>query len=329
MSTSPKPLILTAGDPSGVGPEITVKAWKEIGHKLPFAVLGDIEQFERLAQAVNIKLKQVDHPGSIVSTSLCVIPQAFHEPPRAGEHQPQNAPGTVEMIKRAVAFVKDEAASAIVTNPIHKKVLVDGASFPYPGHTEFLADLDNKPHSVMMLSAPDLKVVPVTIHIALKEVPAQLDEALLLRTIRTLNEALKRDFSIKNPRIAVAGLNPHAGEGGQMGQEELDMIGPTLDQLRAEGIDLRGPLSADTMFHANARQTYHAAVCMYHDQALIPIKTIDFDRGVNTTLGLSFIRTSPDHGTAYDIAGKGIANPSSLIEAIKMAAFMAQNRGKI
>lgn len=321
-----KPIILTSGDPSGIGPEITIEAWKELGKVTPFAVLGDLAQLLSFAKNSGIAAREIKHPHDVAADALCIINQNFRSPPRPGVEQPKNADGTIAMITRAVQYVKSGAASAMVTNPIHKNILIEGAGFLHPGHTEFLAELDGEKQSVMMLAAPDLKVVPVTIHIPLKDVALKLDAALLTKTIKILNQALIQDFGIETPKIAVAGLNPHAGESGQMGHEEIDLIMPTLEPLRAAGLDIMGPMSADTMFHAKARKNYDAAVCMYHDQALIPIKTIDFDRGVNITLGLSFVRTSPDHGTAYDIAGKSLANPSSLIEAIKMASNMAKNR---
>ncbi len=326
MTYAAKPLIMTSGDPSGVGPELSVEAFRQVGDTHPFAVLGDPNHLQSLAEPLGIRTREIASPADVQTGALNVIPQAFSIAPKAGAWQPENASGTVEMIERAVSFVKSGDASAMITNPINKKVLIDGAQFPYPGHTEFLAALDGKERSVMLLASPELSVVPVTIHIAVQDVPAALTQDLLSFTIRTLDHALRTDFALKSPRIAVAGLNPHAGEGGEMGMEEIDLIAPTLEALRRERMDIIGPESADTMFHARARKHYDAAVCMYHDQALIPIKTIDFDRGVNTTLGLSFIRTSPDHGTAYDIAGKGVANPSSLLEAIKMAAKMAKNR---
>jgi 4-hydroxythreonine-4-phosphate dehydrogenase len=233
----------------------------------------------------------------------------------------------IRSIERAVALTLQGRAAAVVTNPINKAALYEGAGFAFPGHTEFLAHLGGVERSVMMLASPLLRVVPVTIHVALAEAARRLNGPEIVETVRILHAALIRDFGIAAPRIAVAGLNPHAGEGGAMGREEIEIIVPALDLLRAEGMDIRGPLPADTMFHARARAGYDAAVCMYHDQALIPIKTLDFDRGVNVTLGLPFIRTSPDHGTAYDIAGKGVAKPDSLIEALKLADAMARARG--
>jgi 4-hydroxythreonine-4-phosphate dehydrogenase len=214
----------------------------------------------------------------------------------------------------------------VVTNPINKKALYDGAGFAFPGHTEFLAHLGGVARSVMMIAGPELRTVPVTIHCALAEAIRALDGPLIEETARILHAALIRDFAIPAPRIAVAGLNPHAGEGGTMGREEIGIIAPALERLRAEGLDLAGPLPADTMFHPRARAGYDAALCMYHDQALIPAKTLAFDEGVNVTLGLPFIRTSPDHGTAYDIAGKGLARPDSLIAALRLAGRMAAAR---
>jgi 4-hydroxythreonine-4-phosphate dehydrogenase len=222
-------------------------------------------------------------------------------------------------------LAKSGAASAICTLPIHKKALKDGANFAYPGHTEYLAHLGGVDRVVMMLASDQLRVVPTTIHIPLADVPGALTPALLRDTIRITAQGLRDQFGITAPRIAVAGLNPHAGEGGAMGFEDTEVITPVLQELRAEGYDLTGPLPADTMFHASARVRYDVAICAYHDQALIPIKTLDFDRGVNVTLGLPFIRTSPDHGTAFDIAGQGIANPSSTIEALRLAWRMAQS----
>ena len=322
------PIAMTLGDPSGVGPEIALKSWASIGSKIPFFVIGDADHLSNLGHTMGIKVRIITSPQDVTADSFCVIAQDFKEVPRPGELQLANASGTIEAIERAVSFVKSGDALAVVTNPINKMVLVEGASFAHPGHTEFLAELDGKNASVMMLATPDLRVVPATIHIPLHKVPEDLTPDLLRTTITTVATSLVTDFGIKAPRIAVAGLNPHAGEGGVLGGEEIEFITPVLEDLRKQGMNILGPMSADTMFHARARAGYDVAICMYHDQALIPIKTIDFDRGVNVTLGLSFVRTSPDHGTAYDIAGKGIANPTSLIEAIKMAHTMGLNRKK-
>jgi 4-hydroxythreonine-4-phosphate dehydrogenase len=262
----------------------------------------------------------------VALSALPVLSHPFPAPAVPGKPDPANAQAVIAAIARAVDLVMRGEASALTTGPIHKKALIDGAGFAYPGHTEYLAHLAGVDRVVMMLAGPDLRVVPTTIHIALKDVPGALDAALLSDTIRITDAALRRDFGIESPRIAVAGLNPHAGEGGVMGREEIEIIAPVIEALNAEGLALTGPHSADTMFHAAARSRYDAAIAMYHDQALIPIKTLAFDEGVNVTLGLPFIRTSPDHGTAFDIAGTGRANPASLIAALEMAADMANAR---
>lgn len=322
------PVALTLGDPSGVGPELALAAWRELAGTVPFFLIGDVEQMRALAGPDGGDVRAIEAPAEALLTGggLPVLHHPLPAPAAPGTPDPANAPAVVEIIARGVELVRSSAASALCTNPINKKVLKDGADFPFPGHTEFLAYLAGNAQPVMMLAAPGLRVVPVTIHLALSEVPGALTADLLDHTLRTTHAALVADFGIDRPRLAVAGLNPHAGEGGAMGREELDLILPVIGRLRAEGLDLRGPRSADTMFHPRARADYDAAVCMYHDQALIPIKTIDFDGGVNVTLGLDFVRTSPDHGTAYDIAGRGLANPSSLIAALRMAAELGATR---
>jgi len=318
------PVALTCGEPAGVGPELAVAAWQSLGATLPFFWIGDPRHLP-----AGTALSLMDDPSETPAASAHGLPVLAHEfagDARRGSADPANAQGVIDVIARAVDLTRSRAASAVCTAPIHKKALKDGAGFAYPGHTEYLAALAGRDRVVMMLASPQLRVVPVTIHIAIEDVPVALNPALLTDTILITHAALRRDFGIARPRLAVAGLNPHAGEGGAMGMEEIEMITPTLDALRGQGLDIAGPLPADTMFHAPARARYDAAICMYHDQALIPIKTLDFDRGVNITLGLPFIRTSPDHGTAFDIAGKGIANPSSLIEALKVAASMGAAR---
>jgi 4-hydroxythreonine-4-phosphate dehydrogenase len=325
MSTSNAvaPIVLTCGEPAGVGPELAVKAWQTLGPSLPFAWIGDPRH---LKDVPLVEVTDLSEVAEACKTGLPVLAHGFAGKAIAGQPDPANAIGVIDVIARAVDLVRAGKASAMCTAPIHKKALIDGADFAYPGHTEYLAALAGRERSVMMLASDQLRVVPVTIHIALKDVPTHLSARLLTDTLLITHAAMVQDFGIPKPRIAVAGLNPHAGEGGAMGQEELDMIAPTLDALRAEGFDITGPLPADTMFHARARAQYDVALCMYHDQALIPIKTLDFDRGVNVTLGLPFVRTSPDHGTAFDIAGKGVADPTSLIEALKMANAMAKMR---
>jgi 4-hydroxythreonine-4-phosphate dehydrogenase len=318
----PPVLVMSCGDPAGIGPEIAGKLAGEDGP--PFAWIGDPAHLP-----AGVPWQEIAAPAEATAVPAGVLPvlrHAFPAPARAGRPDPANAPATSAVIERAVALVQEGAAAGLVTCPINKQALIEGAGFAFPGHTEFLAHLAGGCDVVMMLACPELRVVPATIHIPLAAVPRTLSAEGLSRTIRLTHAALIRDFGLGAPRIAVAGLNPHAGEGGAMGTEETTLIAPVLDALRAEGLDLIGPLPADTMFHAAARARYDAAVCMYHDQALIPIKTIDFAGGVNVTLGLPFVRTSPDHGTAYDIAGEGVADPTSLRAAVRMAAEMAARR---
>jgi 4-hydroxythreonine-4-phosphate dehydrogenase len=313
------PVILTCGDPSGIGPELAVKACVA-GER--FVWLGDPRHLPDGAAWREVASLTETVPTGV----LPVLRHDFAAPALPGQPDPANAAGVIAVIARSVALVQRGAALAICTAPIHKKALKDGAGFAFPGHTEFLAHLAGVDRVVMMLACPGLRVVPVTIHIPLAEVPGALTATLLEDTIRITHAALIRDFGIAAPRLAVAGLNPHAGEGGAMGPEDGAVIAPVVARLNAEGLTIRGPLSADTMFHVAARAGYDTAICMYHDQALIPIKTIDFAGGVNVTLGLPFVRTSPDHGTAYDIAGRGIADPTSLIAALRMARDMAVRR---
>jgi 4-hydroxythreonine-4-phosphate dehydrogenase len=316
---SDRPIILTSGDPSGVGPEIAVKACLA-GER--FVWLGDPRHLPEGAAWREI----LDLDEAVPERVLPVLRHDFAAPALPGQPDPANAAGVIAVIERAVGLVMAGKAAAICTAPIHKKALKDGAGFAFPGHTEFLAHLAGVERVVMMLACPELRVVPTTIHIALSEVPKALTEDLLEATIRITHAGLVRDFGIAAPRLVVAGLNPHAGEGGAMGWEDERMIRPLVSRLAAEGMTIRGPLSADTMFHAGARKGYDAAICAYHDQALIPIKTIDFAGGVNVTLGLPFVRTSPDHGTAYDIAGRGVADATSLVAALRMAREMAARR---
>ena len=317
------PVALTCGDPSGVGPELALSARAALGADLPLFWIGDPRHLGGGAfQIISVPAEAEAVPAHL----LPVLAHKFASAALPGQPAPENAAGVIAVIERAVALVQAGEASAVCTAPIHKKALKDGAGFAFPGHTEFLAHLAGVERVVMMLASPLLRVVPVTIHIAIEDVPGALTADLLEDTIRITDAGLRRDFGLAKPRLAVAGLNPHAGEGGAMGWEEINTIIPLLQRMRAEGFDLRGPSSADTMFHARAREGYDAAICMYHDQALIPIKTLDFDGGVNVTLGLPFVRTSPDHGTAYDIAGKGLARPDSLIAALKMAHQMAAAR---
>ncbi len=324
MTAAPQVIALSCGEPAGIGPEIAVAAWDRLRTRCPFVWLGDPRHLPEGTDYIPVSAPA--EALEISRTALPVLPIVFDGDTTPGRADPRNASGVIRAIRTGVELVTTGAASALCTAPIHKKALIDGAQFSYPGHTEFLAALAGVDRVVMMLASDQLRVVPATIHIPLRDVVSVLTPELLRAVITITARGLRDQFGIKSPRIAVAGLNPHAGESGAMGQEELDWINALIAQMRDEGLALTGPHPADTLFHAAARARYDAAVAMYHDQALIPIKTLDFDRGVNVTLGLPFIRTSPDHGTAFDIAGTGQANPSSLIEALKLAQKMAAER---
>lgn len=320
-------LALTMGDPAGIGGEIAVGAWRRRAELPPFFVIDDVDRLGAIAAPDPVI--EIDDPAeapAAFAQALPVLPVPLPAPSYPGVAEPANACATLEAIDRAVKLTRDRRAAGIVTNPVTKRLLQEGAGFAFPGHTEYLADLGGVDRTVMMLVAPGLRVVPVTIHVPLVDVAQQLSPALIVETAHIVHSALIRDFGILRPRLAISGLNPHAGEGGTMGREEIDVITPALEMLRGEGMDVSGPLPADTMFHPAARERYDAALTMYHDQGLVAIKTLDFARGVNVTLGLPFIRTSPDHGTAYDIAGTGRADPTSLIEAIRLAGEISQAR---
>ncbi len=321
------PIALTMGDPAGIGAEIALGAWASGRVRHPFFLIDDPARLPALAPEVPVAgiASPADAPG-VFPHALPVLPFRLAVPAVPGVPDPRNAAVTVAAIDRAVALAQAGRVGAVVTNPINKRVLYDGVSFTFPGHTEYLAALGGVDRSVMMLAGPSLRVVPVTIHVALAEVPRLLTAELICETVRIAAHDLARDFGLAQPRIAVAGLNPHAGEGGAMGREEITVIAPAIERLAAEGYAVTGPHPADTMFHAAARARYDLAVTMYHDQGLIPIKALDFDEGVNVTLGLPFVRTSPDHGTAYDIAGQGIARPDSLVAALNLAGEMALAR---
>jgi len=328
-----KPLALTLGEPAGIGPDIAVAAWlrrRELG--LPvFYLIGDPDFLAARVRALGLDAPVAEASpataAAIFPDALPVVASGIAATAQPGRPDGTSAPAAIAAIRQAVAHVVAGRASAVVTNPIAKSVLYR-AGFSHPGHTEFLAQLAAAaggavPHPVMMLWSPELAVVPVTIHLPLREAIAQLSTDLIVRTARIVAADLTARLGIARPRLALSGLNPHAGEDGTLGTEDRDIVAPAVEALRRDGIEARGPLPADTMFHAAARRTYDCAICMYHDQALIPIKTIAFDDGVNVTLGLPFVRTSPDHGTAFDIAGSGRANPSSLIAALRLAARMA------
>jgi 4-hydroxythreonine-4-phosphate dehydrogenase len=323
------------GDPAGIGPDLALTSWRERSrHRLPaFVLYGDPDLLEQRARALALDvplatIASLEDAAEVFAGALPIWPVRVGGPGAQGRDA-----AIVAAIELATAAVTGGAAAALVTNPIAKRTL-NFAHLPYPGHTEFLAELaarhsgGRRPSPVMMLVADELKVVPATVHIPLAAVASALTRPLLVETIRTAAAALTRDFGIDRPRIAVAGLNPHAGEGGLIGGEEASLIVPAVAQLAAEGIAVTGPHSADTLFHAEARASYDAAIAMYHDQALIPLKTLAFDRGVNVTLGLPFVRTSPDHGTAYALAGTGKARPGSFIAALRLAAELGARRAK-
>jgi 4-hydroxythreonine-4-phosphate dehydrogenase len=331
-----KPLALTLGEPAGIGPDIAIKAWLRRNElKLPaFYLLGDRDFLARRAKILGLKLDlaevDAEQADSAFASALPIVATGRVATAQPGRPDDTSAEAALASIRHAVADVAAGRAGAVVTNPIAKSVLYR-AGFRHPGHTEFLAELaasgGQAPQPVMMLWSPVLAVVPVTIHVPLRDAVAMLSSDLIVTTARILVADLKAWFGIAAPRLAVTGLNPHAGEDGTLGTEDQEIVAPAVEILRAEGIEVRGPLPADTLFHDAARKTYDCAICMYHDQALIPIKTIAFEDAVNVTLGLPFIRTSPDHGTAFDIAGTGRANPASLIAALRLAARMAAARG--
>ena len=314
----PKPVALSCGEPAGIGSEIALKAWQALRTEEVFFWMGDPAHLPAGAHYEIIDTPEV--AAKVMKDARPVLAFDFPEPVQFGQPNSKHAPFVVDVLKQGINLVRSGRAAALCTLPIHKQALQDGAAFAYPGHTEFLAAYSGIKRPVMMLAGPELKVVPATIHIPLSDVPRALNKTDLEEVIVITHEGLKTYFQIPHPRIVVAGLNPHAGENGKFGQEDIEIIQPVIKRLQQKGLDISGPHSADTLFHKAARERYDAAVAMYHDQALIPIKTIDFDKGVNLTLGLPFIRTSPDHGTALDIAGQGKANPTSTIEAIKLAA---------
>ncbi len=324
-----KPIALTMGEPSGIGGELTLKAWvaREKEGLPPFFVIDDPARLKEINPNIPIQIiERAEQAIEVFDKALPVLPIKLEEPVIVGTLNPKNGQAVLESITRAVDLCLNGGAAGLVTNPIHKAALYD-IGFKHPGHTEFVADLCSKNETpVMMLAAKELRVVPLSVHISLSEVPSAITPELIFQKLRIVHKAMKQDFKIETPRIAVAALNPHAGENGKFGLEDQDVIAPALDVLKAEGITVTGPHPADTLFHEEARARYDVAIGMYHDQALIPLKTLDFYGGVNITLGLSVVRTSPDHGTALDIAGKGVARPDSLVNAIKMAAEIARNR---
>jgi len=329
------PLALTLGEPAGIGPDLTIQIWRqrtELG--LPaFYLVGDPDFIRRRAQLLGIVLDvQVVEPSQAreaFTRALPIVPLEASVSALPGKPDASSAPAAIASIRRAVADVLAGNAAAVVTNPVAKNVLYR-SGFAEPGHTEFLAKLAQDAtgmqlRPVMMLWAPELAVVPVTIHLPLRDVVSRLTSDLIVESGKIVAHDLRERFRIARPRLAVAGLNPHAGEAGSLGEEDHMIVEPAVKRLQSDGIDVIGPLPADSLFHARARATYDVALCMYHDQALIPIKTLAFDHAVNVTLGLPFVRTSPDHGTAFDIAGTGGAKPLSLVAAILLAARLSAN----
>lgn len=328
------PLAITMGDPAGICPELTVRAWQELHHKQNAPVFFAIDDPENLSvrSHENIPVQIIHHPREAVdvfSHALPVLPEVIEGGANninVGHPNLKTAASTIRSITRAVDLVQTGQAGGIVTNPITKKVLYEGAGFKYPGHTEFLAALcHSSVPPVMMLAGNTLRVVPATIHIPVQNIARTLNTLNLLHTIEVVHTSLRQQFSIDAPRITVSGLNPHAGEGGTIGSEENALIMPAILQAQARDINVTGCFPADTMFYERMRETYDCAICMYHDQALIPIKMLHFDTAVNVTLGLTVVRTSPDHGTAYDIAGTGMVRIQSFLNAIEMAHSMAKN----
>jgi 4-hydroxythreonine-4-phosphate dehydrogenase len=327
-----KPLALTMGDPAGIGGELSLKSWVALRDSGPvFVALDDPGRLERLAHdlGLTVPVRAIADVGDAVGlfrTALPVLPIPLGAAVVPGRPDPANAAAVVASIERATQLALAGDAGGVVTNPINKAALYQ-VGFAYPGHTEFLAALTGVAgREIMMLASPMLRVVPVTVHVSLRDALAMLTTEMIVAASRTTAAALRRDFGIAAPRLAIAGVNPHAGEQGALGSEDAALVQPAIDVLRAQGIDVSGPWPPDTMFTAAARKRYDVAICMYHDQALIPLKTLDMDHGVNVTLGLPIVRTSPDHGTAFDIAGKGVADPTSLIAAIELGARLAERR---
>ncbi|TAH32830.1 MAG: 4-hydroxythreonine-4-phosphate dehydrogenase PdxA [Alphaproteobacteria bacterium] len=330
---APKPIFVTMGEPGGVGAEITLRAWMELRHtqNCCFILHHDPDYLRLTAQTANLDIplqivQGIGEAPAVFKGALPVLPIQLNQKPIIGQTDTANVPAISSSIKMGVELCRAGKAAAMVTNPINKAVMIKGG-FQFPGHTEYLSHLCGGVKPVMMLANDQLRVVPLTVHTPIRDVAMKINRDLILQIAKIVRDGLQGKFGIKNPILAFAGLNPHAGEDGEIGREEIDIFAPALAELRNMGMQVMGPLSADTMFFAEARREYDVAICAYHDQALIPVKTVDFWRSVNVTLGLDIIRTSPDHGTALDIAGRGIARGDSMIAAIQMAAKMAGSHG--
>lgn len=323
------PLAIAMGDSAGIGPEITAKAWsaRELHSLAPFFAVGDPRAVEKVWDGPLVRISDPAEAANVFADALPVLALGDAGEVVPGSPDVDSARCALQSLELASGLTRSGAASALVTGPVSKAQLYR-IGFTYPGQTEFVAERCGvaSENTVMMLAGPTLRVVPITVHVPLAEVPHLVSLELIVAKARVTARGLHRNFGIEKPRLAFAGLNPHAGESGAIGREEIDILAPAIEQLRAEGIDAVGPFAADTMFHARARAGYDTALCLYHDQALIPIKTLHFDDGVNTTLGLPIVRTSPDHGTAFGIAGRDEANPGAMIAAIRMAAAQAERR---
>ncbi len=322
---------VSSGDPAGIGPEILIKSWQARHEQgLPeFFVIGDVQTFDAIMPGITQPISSPEEARNVFATKLPILQVHTCTDFTLGQPNESSSQCALQALEMAVGLARSGRVDGMVTGPVSKDGL-HNVGFTHPGQTEFVAERCGvaRENANMMLAGPSLKVVPITVHIPLREIAAQLTADLITARVRAVAKAMHRNFGIAKPRIAVAGLNPHAGENGRMGQEEKLIISPALDILRDEGYDIDGPLAADSMFHKAARENYDVALCQYHDQALIPLKTLDFDDGVNMTLGLPIIRTSPDHGTAFAIAGQNIANPQSMISALKMAQHVRQFRLK-
>ena len=324
-----RPLALTCGDPAGIGAEIALKTWAELRVTGPhFAYIGDCDHIGRTARELGMpppaRLDAIDQAPSFFQNAMPVLDQPLATEVAPGVPDRRHAPAILQSIQTAVSLTVGGQAAGIVTNPISKHVLYQ-TGFSFPGHTEYLAHLTEARRApVMMLVIPQLRVVPVTIHHSVRDAVTKLSADLIVATARTTAEGLTARFGLAKPRLAIAALNPHAGEDGALGSEEVTIIRPAIEALKAQGLAVTGPHPVDTLFHQAALPRFDAALCMLHDHALLPLKTLDFDHGVNVTLGLPIVRTSPDHGTAFDIAGKGLANPASLIAALRLARDMAR-----
>lgn len=323
------PIAVSLGDPAGIGPEITGKTWAERGKQglNPFFAVGDSGSISSVWDGPVEKIGSPDEAESVFDRALPLLPVESGEAVVPGIPTPEGARCALDSLELAVGLARSGAAQAVVTGPVSKSRLYD-IGFSHPGQTEFVAERCgvSRENTAMMLAGPSLRTIPITTHIPLRDVPDVISIEMIVNKGRAAARGMARNFGITEPRLAFAGLNPHAGEFGALGREEIDFLEPAIAQLREEGFNAQGPFAADTMFHPAAREKYDVALCLYHDQALIPLKTLHFDEGVNLTLGLPIVRTSPDHGTAFEIAGKNCANPGATIAAISLAAFCAEQR---